>query len=126
MKWVRSVKSPHSSFIASLAEQGAVGFTALIAVCAFCARMLRRLGRLATRDLTHQVLRAAVMAGVLADLALSLELTMRPFGPSNVALAVLLGLTAAAIENAGPLGAERRTRAPAGRAAGTPLAKPVS
>ncbi|MFJ8360417.1 O-antigen ligase family protein [Streptomyces sp. NPDC093984] len=123
---VRSVKSPHSSFIASLAEQGAAGFTALIAVCAFCARMLRRLGRLAPRDPTHQVLRAAVMAGVLSYLAFSLELTMLPYGPSNIALAVLLGLSAAAIENAGPLGAERRTRTAAGRAAGTPLAKPAS
>ncbi|MGV9242473.1 O-antigen ligase family protein [Streptomyces sp. NPDC003710] len=118
---VRSVQSPHSSFVAALAEQGAIGFTALIALCGFCARMLRRLGRLATGDPTRQVLRAAVLAGAVSYLAFSMELTMLPLGPSNIALAVLLGLAAASVENAGPPGAERHPHTTASAAVTTPL-----
>ncbi|MFF4208654.1 O-antigen ligase family protein [Streptomyces sp. NPDC001796] len=95
---VRSVESPHSSFVATLAEQGVIGFVALLAVCGCGTRMLRRLGRAARGDATCQVLHAAVIAGALSYLAFSVELTMLPQGPSNAVLAVLLGMAAATVE----------------------------
>ncbi|WP_328392820.1 O-antigen ligase family protein [Streptomyces sp. NBC_00390] len=107
---VRSVESPHSSFLGTLAEQGIVGFTALIAMCACAVRMLRRLGEMSRGDPVLEALRAAVLAGASAYLLFSVELTMLPLGPSNAVLAVLLGLAAAAIENGrARTGPEKRT-----------------
>jgi O-antigen ligase len=123
---VRAVKSPHSSFIATLAEQGAVGFTALVAVCGFCVRMLRRLSRSAPADPTYQVLRAAVIAGAVSYLAFSVELTMLPLGPSNDVLAVLLGLAAAAIQQCQPPAAETQAEVGTGRAAKPRLVESAS
>ncbi len=95
---VRSVQSAHSSFVATLAEQGLIGFTALLAVCGYGTRMIRRLAGAARGDATRQVLHAAVVAGALSYLAFSVELTMLPLGPSNAVLAVLLALAASALE----------------------------
>jgi O-antigen ligase len=124
---VRSVQSPHSSFVGTLAEQGVLGFTALLAVCGYGTRMLRRLGRAARKDATCQVLHAAVVAGALAYLAFSVELTMLPLGPSNVVLAVLLGLAASAVDTAQRRPARQQaTRAGAERAVRARLVESAS
>lgn len=124
---VRSVQSPHSSFVGTLAEEGLIGFAALLAVCGYGARMIRRLARAARGDATRQVLHAAVIAGTVSYLAFSVELTMLPLGPSNAVLAVVLALAASAVETAPrrPAREEAAAAAPE-RAVRTLLAGPVS
>jgi hypothetical protein len=73
------------------------------------------------------VLHAAVVAGALAYLAFSVELTMLPLGPSNVVLAVLLGLAASAVDTAQRRPARQQaTRAGAERAVRARLVESAS
>ncbi|WP_055492153.1 O-antigen ligase [Streptomyces sp. TP-A0356] len=123
---VRSVQSPHSSFVGTLAEQGVIGFAALLTVCGHGTRMLRRLGRAAREDATRQVLHAAVIAGAVSYLAFSVELTMLPLGPSNAVLAVVLALAASAVETAQRRPAREKAAAAAPERALARIAEPVA
>ena len=90
---VGSVPYPHNSYLGLLAEQGLVGLLPLLAVSLAAWGVFRRLKTLArTRE---DVLLAAMLGGIgIAYLAMSLSLTMLPYGPSNGILAVVLGAAA--------------------------------
>jgi len=91
---VRAVNSAHSSLVSILAEQGGVGFLPWLGVVFVVWRLLLDVRRQAgsAEDL---LLVAAVRGACLAYLAMSLTLTMWPYGTSNNFLAILLGAAAA-------------------------------
>ena len=89
---VRSVTSPHSSFIAVLAEQGLFGFVPLVILSGGIWLVIRRLRRVASTS--EEGVLAGSMAGAAAGyLIMSLTLTMLPYEPSNAFFAALLGVT---------------------------------
>jgi hypothetical protein len=89
---VRSVTTPHSSFIAVLAEQGLFGFVPLILLGGGIWLVLRRLRAVASTS--EEGVLAGSMAGAAAGyLIMSLTLTMLPYEPSNAFFAAFLGLT---------------------------------
>jgi O-antigen ligase len=88
---IRSVTSPHSSFLAVLAEVGVIGAGALAWLAWAIARMVRAAWRRA-RDDEQAACAAACLGASVGYLLFSLTLTMIPYGPSNLAFAFILGL----------------------------------
>jgi O-antigen ligase len=89
---VRSVGSPHSSFIAVLAEQGLFGFVPLVLLGAGVWLVIRRLRAVASTS-EEGVLAGSIAGAAAGYLIMSLTLTMLPYEPSNAFFAAFLGLT---------------------------------
>jgi O-antigen ligase len=91
---VSAASVPHSSYIGILAEQGVIGTIPFIVLTIGAWRLLRQFRRRAA--LRSDILLAACVTGAcFAYLLMSVTLSMLPYGPSNTAFAVLLGLVAA-------------------------------
>jgi O-antigen ligase len=119
---VGSVDSPHSSFVGTLAEEGAVGAIALLAVLVATWRLVGALRRRAYAR-ADRVLYGAVVGAATAYLLYSLSLTMLPYGPSNVLMALLLGIVAGRIDRTAvrsPAPRRRPVSRPARRAVAAP------
>jgi O-antigen ligase len=89
---VRSVSSPHSSFIAVLAEQGLFGFVPLVLLGGGIWLVLRRLRAVASTS-EEGVLAGSAAGAAAGYLIMSLTLTMLPYEPSNAFFAAFLGMT---------------------------------
>jgi hypothetical protein len=89
---VRSVSSPHSSFIAVLAEQGLFGFVPLALLGSGIWLVLLRLRAVASTS-EEGILAGSVAGAAAGYLIMSLTLTMLPYEPSNAFFAALLGMT---------------------------------
>jgi O-antigen ligase len=88
---VRSVTSPHSSFIAVLAEQGLFGFVPLVILGGGIWLVIRRLRTVASTS-EEGVLAGSIAGAAAGYLIMSLTLTMLPYGPSNAFFAAFLGV----------------------------------
>jgi O-antigen ligase len=89
---VRSVYSPHSSFIAVLAEQGLFGFVPLVFLGAGIWLVIRRLRAVASTS-EEGVLAGSIAGAAAGYVIMSLTLTMLPYAPSNAFFAAFLGMT---------------------------------
>lgn len=94
---INSAPHPHSSFFGTLAELGAVGALALLWLTFAVWRIIRALNRRRTGR-REMLLAASLMGAAIAYLLFSLTLTMLPYSPSNLFLAVLLGLAAGRVD----------------------------
>jgi O-antigen ligase len=89
---VRSVSTPHSSFIAVLAEQGLFGFVPLVVLGGGIWLVIRRLRAVSlTRE--EGVLAGSIAGAAAGYVIMSLTLTMLPYEPSNAFFAAFLGMT---------------------------------
>ena len=94
---INSAPHPHSSFFGTLAELGAVGALALLWLTFAAWRLIRALDR-RRQERREVLLAAAVVGATVAYLLFSITLTMLPYSPSNLFLAVLLGLAAGRVD----------------------------
>jgi hypothetical protein len=94
---VLAIDSPHSSYVAMLAEQGILGFLPLLGATVAGALLVRRYRQVAWSREDVLLSAAAVGAG-LAYMTMSLSLTMLTYGPSNALFATFLGLVAARLD----------------------------
>jgi hypothetical protein len=88
---VQSVESPHSSFIAVLAEQGLLGFVPLVLLGGGIWLVIRRLRAVASTS-EEGVLAGSIAGAAAGYLIMSLTLTMLPYEPSNAFFAAFLGV----------------------------------
>jgi O-antigen ligase len=88
---VRSVSTPHNSFIAVLAEQGLFGFVPLILLGGGIWLVIRRLRAVAATS-EEGVLAGSIAGAAAGYVIMSLTLTMLPYEPSNAFFAAFLGM----------------------------------
>lgn len=94
---IDSQPNPHSSYFGTLAEDGIFALLALLWSTLAVWRLVRALNR-RRREPSDVLLAASVSGAAIAYLLFSVTLGMLPYSPSNLFLAVLLGLAAARVD----------------------------